>query len=91
MTKYKSPKKELSYSEMTDTVYWVDGKGQKTNVSKGFMFVLGLMAKKLKGFKFNMTNNEDPDDSFSVEVRVVEHEETPDLIDNWEDDGGKTT
>ena len=78
--KYKTPKKELSYSEMTDTVYWHDGRGQKTNVSKQFMFVLGLMAKKFKkGFRFVMNDKEDPDNSFIVEVKTVEHEKTPDI------------
>ncbi len=79
--KYKHPKKSLSYSEMTDTVYWVDGRGQKTNVNKQFMYVLGLMAKKFKkGFKFSMTNNEDPDDSFDVVVKT----ESPKPVDDIE-------
>ena len=79
--KYKTPKKSLSYSEMTDTVYWHDGRGAKTNVNDQFMFVLGLMAKTLKGFKFNMTNKENPEDSFSVEVVKVPYEEAKDEDD----------
>lgn len=78
---FKLPKKELAYSEITDIVYWYDGRGQKTNISSQFEHILGLMTrrwskgKKGKGFKFRMTNKENPDDSFAVEVTEVNHYE----------------
>lgn len=30
-------KNQLNYSELTDTVYWVDGKGQKHDVTQNFI------------------------------------------------------
>ncbi len=68
-------KNELSYSEMTDKVYWNNGRGERKDVSDQFQFVLGLMAKRWKGFKFNMQNKENPEDGFSVEVKAVPYEE----------------
>lgn len=30
-------KKQLNYSELTDKVYWVDGKGEQHDVSQNFL------------------------------------------------------
>lgn len=30
-------KKQLNYSELTDTVFWVDGKGEKQDVTQNFI------------------------------------------------------
>lgn len=50
-------KNSLSYSPMTDTVYWVDGKGEKTDVSDQFYYVLGAMVDNTdKGFKLDYKN-----------------------------------
>lgn len=85
--KLKTPKKELAYSEITDIVYWVDGRGQKTNVSSQFEYILGLMTrrwskgKKGKGFKIRMTNKKNPKDSYAVEVTEVDHYEVKEDAD----------
>lgn len=37
-------KKALNYSPVTDIVYWVDGRGQKTNVTSQFYSMIATMA-----------------------------------------------
>lgn len=45
---------ELSYSPLTDNVYWVDGKGEKTEINDQFYAVLGAMLDESeKGFKLD--------------------------------------
>lgn len=53
MVTSKHSKKDLNYSPMTDTVYWVDGRGQKKDVSKSFMAILAMMVDTIGSFKFS--------------------------------------
>jgi hypothetical protein len=37
-------KNQLAYSELSDTVYWIDSKGQKQDVSQQFMTMIETWA-----------------------------------------------
>lgn len=53
----KKAKKALAYSPTTDKVYYVDGRGEKTDHTDGFYYVLGAMADNNdKGFTLDYKN-----------------------------------
>lgn len=37
MKKANEIKKQLAYSRLTNNIYWIDGKGQKTDVTQNFI------------------------------------------------------
>lgn len=52
----KKVKKTLTYSPMTDRVYYINGRGEKIDFTDSFYYVLGAMVDNTeKGFKLDYT------------------------------------
>lgn len=69
----KPIKKQLSYSPLTSKVYWVDGKSQKTDVTKSFEAILAMMVEDMdfeKGWRWSFDKL-----GFAVELKKTKLEE----------------
>ena len=48
-------KKALNYSALTDKVYYIDGRGKKTDLTENFMNILTMMVLETpKGFSYRL-------------------------------------